>query len=1011
MTGRKTPLRILALLLAAFLVLPTAAQGAFAAADKEITVIVEMNSEPLLALNSETQLDEAAQQRYSAKTQAERDKVLDRAEKSVGSMEVKYTYADVFNGAAVTIRESELEELKSVYGVANVYESAKIKLAADDIDDEHLEEFNTRAKEMINLASAREQGYEGEGMLIAIIDGGFETSHENFKAIDGSDNKLDKSRVADVIQSGALSTSKVNKNAYINSKIPYYYSYALESNNGEPLTTAEPDHGSHVAGIAAGNGDKVQGVAPKAQLALMQIAFESDEAYIHDVIAAINDAVTLGADAMNMSFGENWVGADFEEYVPMTQAIENARNAGVFVAVAAGNEGYLYSETSDPYYGTDCYPSTAPGATAVGAANSDVFSSMSNATLLFDGKAYDFQTLVNGTAYGGDYPITEPMKLGVLRTDFTLLFKNKSFVNKFVPVVKGGSGYNVDRLLDQLTKLYSLNAAACLISRSLFDEIEADLYVHSWFYMLPTILVLEDADFSAAASAGTVTVIEGFPDGMAYFSTWGFDRDLDNIVDISAPGTDVYSSITDNGYTYLGGTSMATPFVCGSAALMAEKIYDSGIKIWGGEKVKFIENALKNTAVPYADENGEFLSPRLQGAGLLNIGAAVRNQTVLVDALRGGEAELHLGTSLSDQFSFSFKLMNRSAVDKTYDVSAAFTTDSYEEYKDEDDEGNEIAVRYFDPETRVALKATVSGLDKPITVKAGNSVIVDVKVSLDAEQTASFAEVFPNGFYVDGFLVAAGEGETLSIPMTGFYGDYYALPAISDITAFFMPYDDDALLLTINAVTTCSLSKAQAVVTDANGAVVWSKEMTDLSYGRYYSLDFQNMDDDENIIPLDLKEGNYHVTVTVLAASKGAQPQTYEDDFYFPGFRDPEILSWELTPTADGNYQIRAVSARKDLERVDIDGVTFQTIGERDSAWFELAEETDEGFVYTGKLFVKTVDDPTAHYDVEFVSTIGRTQLFKANVSNFIRWFVELVYNVRSFFLLIFLIPAAAMGF
>lgn len=1011
MKNKRVVLRLLSFLLAAFLVLPTAAQGTFAAADKEITVIVEMDSEPLLALNSETQLDEAAQQRYSARTQAERDQVLNRAEKKVGSMQVEYTYSDVLNGAAVTIRESELDELKRVYGVANVYESVKIKLAADDIDDGQMEEFNERAKEMIDLASAHEQGYEGEGMLIAIIDGGFETSHENFKAIDGSDNKLDKSRVADVIQSGALSTSKVNKNAYINSKIPYYYSYALESNNGEPLTTADPDHGTHVAGIAAGNGDKVQGVAPKAQLALMQIAFESDEAYIHDVIAAINDAVTLGADAMNMSFGENWVGADFEEYVPMTQAIENARNAGVFVAVAAGNEGYLYSETSDPYYGTDCYPSTAPGATAVGAANSDVFSSMSNATLLFDGKAYDFQTLVNGIAYGGDYSITEPMKLGVLRTDFTLLFKNKSFVNKFVPVVKGGSGYKVDRLLDQLTKLYSLNAAACLISRSLFDEIEADLYVHSWFYMLPTILVLEDADFSAATSASTVTVIEGFPDGMAYFSTWGFDRDLDNIVDISAPGTDVYSSITDNGYTYLGGTSMATPFVCGSAALMAEVVFDSGIKLWGGEKTKFMENALKNTAVPYADENGEFLSPRLQGAGLLNIGAAVQNQTVLVDALRGGEAELHLGTTLGEKFTFSFKLTNRSNVDKTYDVSASFTTDSYDEYKDEEEDGSGTAVRYNDPEGRIALNTTVSGLDQPITVKANSSVIVDVKVALDAAQLETFAEVFPNGFYVDGFLVAEGEGETLSIPMTGFYGDYYAIPAVYDIAVGFVPYNDDNVLLSISVATACSLSKAQLTVTDKNGAVVWSKEMTDLSYNDYYVLEFQNLDDNEQLIPLDLKEGTYHVTVTVLTASKGAQPQTYEEDFYFPGFRDPEILSWELTPTADGNYQIRAVSARKDLERVDIDGVTFQTIGERDSAWFELAEETDEGFVYTGKLFVKTVDDPTAHYDVEFVSTIGRTQLFKANVSNFIRWFVELVYNVRSFFLLIFLIPAAAMGF
>ena len=449
MFHKKLSLRILAAVFAAFLVLPTAAQGVFAATDPQITVIVEMKSEPLFAQDAVLQLNSEAQQNYSEKTGTERDKVLARAEKSVGSLEVKYTYADVFNGAAVTIRESELKELKKVSGVAKVYEPAKVKLITDDIDDETLEAFNQRASEMIGLASAREQGYEGEGTLVAIIDGGFETKHENFQPLDSTDNKLSRADVIDTIKSGALSSSTIRSSAYVSSKIPYFHSYAIDSSKGEPLLNAEPDHGTHVAGIAAGNGPAMQGVAPKAQLAMLQVSFESDEAYISDVVAAINDAVTLGADAMNISLGENWKDAKFEAYEPMTKAVENARNAGVLVACAAGNEGSLLTETDNPYYATDCFPSTAPGATSIGAGNSDSVSTLSNATISFKGETLEYLTVADGYAHNGSFEIAAPLKLGAMAARVTVSLKKNGLAGKFVPITKSMIGFEQDELMHQ----------------------------------------------------------------------------------------------------------------------------------------------------------------------------------------------------------------------------------------------------------------------------------------------------------------------------------------------------------------------------------------------------------------------------------------------------------------------------------------------------------------------------------------------------------------------------------
>ncbi len=970
MFHKKLSLRILAAVFAAFLVLPTAAQGVFAATDPQITVIVEMKSEPLFAQDAVLQLNSEAQQNYSEKTGTERDKVLARAEKSVGSLEVKYTYADVFNGAAVTIRESELKELKKVSGVAKVYEPAKVKLITDDIDDETLEAFNQRASEMIGLASAREQGYEGEGTLVAIIDGGFETKHENFQPLDSTDNKLSRADVIDTIKSGALSSSTIRSSAYVSSKIPYFHSYAIDSSKGEPLLNAEPDHGTHVAGIAAGNGPAMQGVAPKAQLAMLQVSFESDEAYISDVVAAINDAVTLGADAMNISLGENWKDAKFEAYEPMTKAVENARNAGVLVACAAGNEGSLLTETDNPYYATDCFPSTAPGATSIGAGNSDSVSTLSNATISFKGETLEYLTVADGYAHNGSFEIAAPLKLGAMAARVTVSLKKNGLAGKFVPITKSIIGFEQDELMHQISLLAESDLAACLLSRSLYDQLGESLIFYMFFYYMPAILVLDDADFDAVAAGGTLSVTEGFPEEMAYFSSWCFDRDLENGVDFSAPGTHIQSSVAGNRYEEMGGTSMATPYACGASALMSERINRSGVKLGGGARVQFMENALKNTAAPYVDEHGEYLSPRLQGAGLMNIGAALQNEAALTDALRSGEAEIHLGTALNEKFSFSVKLTNRSNADKTYDLSAAFNTDSSDEYDDYDE-----TIAIFEPNERVALKAAVTGLDKPVTVKAGGSEIVDVSVALDAEQVASLSETFSNGFYVDGFVVAKSGDEVLGIPLTGFYGDYYALPAMEDDRSVSFSLDGEGVRIYISSVLRVSLSKAQAVLTDEEGIEVWRSELTDLWYP--FGLSFSN--EEEEVPILGLSEGTYHLTLTVLPAARGAREQTYEEDVYFPGTDEPEIVSWEMTPDGDG-YRVSVISTKKDLDFVEMNGVTFKTMNQNSWAELELEEKTEEGYLYSGYVYTKAVKNPEAHYDITFYNTVGTGRTYYAPV-------------------------------
>ena len=139
---------------------------------------------------------------------------------------------------------------------------------------------------------------------------------------------------------------------YYNSKVPFAYNYS-DDNRTIDHSPSSSDHGSHVAGIAAANKyvkvgstyyealnrSGVQGVAPNAQLLVMNV-FGTQGCSDSDYMAAIEDALILGADAMNLSLGSNNPGFGSAYYY---EAVLNELvNSGVVVAMSAGNSGHWY---------------------------------------------------------------------------------------------------------------------------------------------------------------------------------------------------------------------------------------------------------------------------------------------------------------------------------------------------------------------------------------------------------------------------------------------------------------------------------------------------------------------------------------------------------------------------------------------------------------------------------------------------------------------------------------------
>ncbi|HME31892.1 MAG TPA: S8 family peptidase [Terriglobales bacterium] len=149
--------------------------------------------------------------------------------------------------------------------------------------------------------------------------------------------------------------------------------------NGSGSATDQYGHGTHVAGIIAGTGNKskgpnysytFQGIADNVSLINLRVLDQNGQGTDSQVIAAIQTAISLKSTynirVINLSLGR----PVYESYTldPICQAVEEAWKAGIVVVVAAGNEGRDNSANTNGY-GTITAPGNDPFVITVGAMN------------------------------------------------------------------------------------------------------------------------------------------------------------------------------------------------------------------------------------------------------------------------------------------------------------------------------------------------------------------------------------------------------------------------------------------------------------------------------------------------------------------------------------------------------------------------------------------------------------------------------------------------------------------
>lgn len=868
----------------------------------------------------------------------------------------QYTYTSVLNGFSVEVPKDSVDEIRKLPNVKEVIETRPVQLYLGSSVNQ------ANSLPVSTTDALKPNGYTGEGQVIAVIDSEFDLDHDFFNH-SASNYALTEESIGEVLENNTMSMELSIDDVYISNKIPFAYDYA----NKDSDTSGSNIHGTHVAGIASGkngaypantvfNGmseiTSFSGVAPESQLILMSVANIDGTLNTPAILAALDDSVKLGADVINLSLGSDYFSpATDRAYETIMQTI---RNAGITVCAAAGNAGIGIDKTSSltkhPDYSTLGTPAGYSDVTAVASVtnmyslfNAHILTANDETEILYK-NAYDtstFSSVATGTM--------EYVDCGIGKLED---FEGKDLTGKIALVTRDG----VVPFAEKSNNAKNANASLLLICNS------DDSYINTSSLSLPAAVITNtDGNRLKSAEIKTVTFngeqfnqlqTNALAGKMASSSGWGVNETLELKPEITAPGAYIYSSMPDNKYDTKSGTSMATPHISGVIALMSEYIDKHQLSLTGAERVTRIENLLMSTAQILKQSNGVPYSPRVQGAGLVNTASAMKTPVILIG--NSSKSKISLGNNIGNTFTIKFTAQNLTDIDVTYDnIKVDILTDGYIE-KD-----GEYYVTTNNSET---LKFTTNDtLPSNVVVPANGTYNFEITVTLDETEINANKSIFTNGFFVDGFVSLAAntvDVPELSIPFTGFYGDWTSAPVldktmydeggselytygINNGTALLTNFNSDYIkscgqtingeydknriaispdgdgygdTLGIELANYRTTKGAKLSLIDSKSEAVATEEYNDIRIPKYWSSESIDQDDTYNEISFTesklnaLPDGTYTFKYETKFDYEGTKTESIElpvvIDRTVPEFTDVELEDNILTVTAKDNHQI-----------------------------------------------------------------------------------------------------------
>ncbi|HEM6511891.1 S8 family serine peptidase [Streptococcus suis] len=632
---------------------------------------------------------------------------------------------------------------------------------------------NIDSNTIITVPKVWDSGYKGEGTVVAIIDSGLDVDHDVLHISDLSTAKYKSEKEIEAAKEAA----GITYGEWFNDKVVFGYNYV--DVNTVLKEEDKRSHGMHVTSIATGNptqpvaGQLMYGVAPEAQVMFMRVFSDlkaTTGAALY--VKAIEDAVKLGADSINLSLGgANGSVVNMNENV--TAAIEAARRAGVSVVIAAGNDGTFGSGHSNPSadypdYGLVGAPSTARDAISVASYNNTTVGSKviniigleNNADLNYGKSSFD-----NPEKSPVPFEIGKEYEYVYAGIGQASDFDGLDLTGKLALIKRGTITFS-----EKIANATAAGAVGVVIFNSRPGEANVSMQLDDTAIAIPSVFIPLEFGEALAANSYKIafnneTDIRPNPEAglLSDFSSWGLSADGELKPDLAAPGGAIYAAINDNDYANMQGTSMASPHVAGAAVLVKQYLQATYPTKSPQEIEALVKHLLMSTAKAHVNkETTAYTSPRQQGAGIIDTAAAISTGLYLTG--EDGYGSITLG-NVEDTFSFTVTLHNITNEDKTLNYSTQLTTDTVQ---------NGLIT------LAPRLLAEIPGGKVPVKANSSTTVTINVDASSFAEELTGLMK---NGYYLEGFVrftdVADG-GDIVSIPYVGFRGEFQNLAVLEE---------------------------------------------------------------------------------------------------------------------------------------------------------------------------------------------------------------------------------------
>ncbi|GKT57937.1 subtilisin-like serine protease pr1c [Colletotrichum tofieldiae] len=527
-------------------------------------------------------------------------------------------------------------------------------------------------------------------------------------------------------------------------------------------------HGTHVLGIVGAKGNEakygVTGVAPDATYEVYRIqACEEQGASVDMLINAFLEAADRGVDIPTCSYGG---GLGFPE---ATRLFEN----GTFISLPTGNGGPgIFSGGS---------PGSADAITSVGSADNSVtpyYTWEGNWTAGEDagplrfipGTPFDFPPNKKLTVWTSNTPISRECQLLPDNTTLPANLSNVIFLSQYNQCWKAPNGTTISLtqefgipyalyysssnftvsegpLFIEVTRDRSLKGAATVDFATASQLLRAKQQHGSVEVFLANDVAVanEDLTYKANNRSGLLS---------SSFTSWGPSLRASSMPLFLAPGGNILSTFPEKlgGWGVIGGTSMATPFAAGVAALVKQQHPD-----YTPEEIQAV---IATTARPvkWNDSKGkteDFLAPTFQqGGGLVDAWNAVHSTTLL------STASLSFNDTTNRPEKLTFSIKNTDKFPTTYHLSHVGASSGY--VLEKADWYNLTKAQAY------PVYADVSITPSTVTVEPGKSAIVSVSIIREPSLPNAAALVSHFGGYVAIEAEGSVDVNKLSLPYTGF---------------------------------------------------------------------------------------------------------------------------------------------------------------------------------------------------------------------------------------------------